>query len=409
MGTAVDSPVTITGCAAITALGDGLAPLERALAENTIGLRPCARFAGKNYQTNIVGAVPDEIRAAAGDTPAFFLADRVIRQLRPQATGRVGLVLSTTKADITALERGTDHRHILPGLLAADLANANDITGPVRCVSVACVSGLLAIQTGAELLQRGVADSVIVAGVDLLSHFVLAGFTSLKSLDPAGCRPFDKDRVGLSLGEGAGAILLGRARPPGVPLLTDGSAFRPYQVTGWGSSNDANHLTGPSRDGSGLALAMQRALQKAGLQPSDVDYVHAHGTGTLYNDSMEALALRWVFGEKVPPFSSSKGTLGHTLGAAGILETILCVLAMRNGLVPGTPGLRAPAADIPDSIQAAPRAAVLRRVLKINAGFGGTNAALVLETAGTARPPGAPIVAFKTETNGAPDGHALPA
>jgi 3-oxoacyl-(acyl-carrier-protein) synthase len=378
----VDSTVTITACAAVTALGDGLAPLERALADNATALRSCARFAGNNYQTDVVSAVPDalwdELRRddpARADAPAFLLAHRVIRQLRPHATGRVGLVLSTTKADITALERlhagqpcsDAARRHLLPGQLAADLAAANNMRGPVRCISVACVSGLLAIQTAAEMLQRAEADAVIVAGVDLLSHFVLAGFTALKSLDPDGCRPFDKDRTGLSLGEGAAAVLLVR-----------GSGMT---VAGWGSSNDANHLTGPSRDGSGLALAMQRALKKAGVQPGEADFVHAHGTGTLYNDSMEALALRLVFGDNIPPFSSSKGLFGHTLGAAGVLETILCVLAVRAGIAPGTPRLRVAGADIPASIQLAPRrGATLRTIVKINAGFGGTNAALVLRS-----------------------------
>lgn len=379
----MDSPVIIAGCAAITALGDGLPPLERALAHNTGGLRPCARFSDRNYQTDVVGAVPDELWSQlreetpdCADAPAFLLANHVIRQLRPEVAGQLGLVLSTTKADIAALERlqsgqpcsDAARRHILPGQLAADLAAANDICGPVRCVSVACVSGLLAIQLGAELLQRGEAGAVIVAGVDLLSHFVLAGFTALKSLDPDGCRPFDKDRVGLSLGEGAGAILLTRG---GNGLV----------VAGWGSSNDANHLTGPSRDGYGLALAMQRALKKAGLQPGNVDFVHAHGTGTLYNDSMEALALRLVFGDNMPPFSSSKGLFGHTLGAAGILETILCVLAARAGIAPGTSRLRVAGEDIPVSVQLAPRRdAMLRTIVKINAGFGGTNAALVLRS-----------------------------
>jgi 3-oxoacyl-(acyl-carrier-protein) synthase len=382
MGKPVDSTVTITACAAVTALGDGLAPLERALADNATALRSCARFAGNNYQTDVVSAVPDalwdELRRddpARADAPAFLLAHRVIRQLRPHATGRVGLVLSTTKADITALERlhagqpcsDAARRHLLPGQLAADLAAANNMRGPVRCISVACVSGLLAIQTAAEMLQRAEADAVIVAGVDLLSHFVLAGFTALKSLDPDGCRPFDKDRTGLSLGEGAAAVLLVR-----------GSGMT---VAGWGSSNDANHLTGPSRDGSGLALAMQRALKKAGVQPGEADFVHAHGTGTLYNDSMEALALRLVFGDNIPPFSSSKGLFGHTLGAAGVLETILCVLAVRAGIAPGTPRLRVAGADIPASIQLAPRrGATLRTIVKINAGFGGTNAALVLRS-----------------------------
>lgn len=401
----MDSPVTIAACAAITALGDGLPPLERALVHNTGGLRPCARFSGRNYQTDVVGAVPDELwnqlrEETPGYTnaPAFLLANHVLRQLRRNVTGRLGLVLSTTKADILALERvqagqpcsEAARRHILPGQLAADLAAANDIRGPVRCVSVACVSGLLALQTGAELLLHNAADAVIVVGVDLLSHFVLAGFTALKSLDPDGCRPFDKDRVGLSLGEGAGAILLTHGVVASVSdaavdvFPAAGTAATtpnlPLCIAGWGSSNDANHLTGPSRDGSGLALAMERALRKAGRTPGEVDYVHAHGTGTLYNDTMEALALRRIFGERIPPFSSSKGMLGHTLGAAGILETILCVLAAQTDTVPGTPRLRTPAADMPASLQLTPQRGVkLRTLLKINAGFGGTNAALMLE------------------------------
>ena len=378
----MDSQITITACAAVTALGDGLAPLEQALVNNTSALGPCNRFTGKNYQTNIVGAVPnalwEELRQAEtdyADAPAFLLAHRVIRQLRPHAAGRIGFVLSTTKADITALERvqagqpcsEVARRHIFPGQLAADLATANNITGPIRCVSVACISGLLAIQTGAEMLRRREADAVIVAGVDLLSHFVLAGFTALKSLDSEGCHPFDRDRSGLSLGEGAGAVLLARG---------DG-----LTVAGWSSSNDANHLTGPSRDGSGLALAIQRALKKAGVQPNEVNFVNAHGTGTPYNDSMEARALRLIFGDNIPPFCSSKGLFGHTLGAAGVLETILCVLAARSGVAPGTPRLRVAGADIPTPIQIAPqRIASLRTIVKINAGFGGTNAALVLRS-----------------------------
>lgn len=380
MGKPVDSTVTITACAAVTALGDGLAPLERALADNATALRSCARFAGNNYQTDVVSAVPDalwdELRRddpARADAPAFLLAHRVIRQLRPHATGRVGLVLSTTKADITALERlhagqpcsDAARRHLLPGQLAADLAAANNMRGPVRCISVACVSGLLAIQTAAEMLQRAEADAVIVAGVDLLSHFVLAGFTALKSLDPDGCRPFDKDRTGLSLGEGAAAVLLVR-----------GSGMT---VAGWGSSNDANHLTGPSRDGSGLVLAINRALQRAAVATGGIDYLHAHGTGTLYNDNMESLALRTVFGKNVPPCSSSKGIFGHTLGAAGVLETILCLLAARSNTLPGTPRLLERDPVAPQSMLLRPQPATrLRCMLKINSGFGGANAALVL-------------------------------
>ena len=219
-------------------------------------------------------------------------------------------------------------RHLQGNLLAADLAAAHGARGPVQCVSVACVSGLIAIQQGAKMIQRGEADAVLVVGVDHLSAFVVAGFTALKAIDPNGCRPFDRDRCGLSPGEAGAAIVLVRAD------LAPQSAIK---IRGWGGSNDANHLTGPSRDGSGLAQAIRRALDSAELPPREIDYVNAHGTGTPYNDAMESLALRTVFGEACPPFSGAKGMFGHTLGAAGVVETILCVLAMQEKLLPGTP------------------------------------------------------------------------
>lgn len=395
MGNALEIPdhaVALTGCGAVSALGLGVMPLARALEANASGLRPCARFEGKGYQSAVCGWVPEEINAQLraenplhAEARALLLAAAALRQAAqdsatpPVLPERRALVLSTTKGDIEALERlaraqpcsAMAKRHLQPALLAEDLAAAFDIRGPVQCVSAACVSGLLALQQGAALIGNGEADVVFVTGVDLISHFVLAGFTSLKSLDPEGCRPFDKARVGLSLGEGAATVVLARrdVAPTAKALLT-----------GWGSSNDANHLTGPSRDGAGLALAISRALAKAGVAPADVGYVNAHGTGTAYNDNMEALALARVFGEGVPPFSSSKGMLGHTLGAAGVLETILCLLALEKQTLPGTPRLGDPDPVAPPSVLREPRRCVgLRRILKVNCGFAGTNAAVVLE------------------------------
>jgi 3-oxoacyl-[acyl-carrier-protein] synthase II len=291
---------------------------------------------------------------------------------------RRGFVLSTTKAGIDGFEAVFEKQSVAPEVsqqaqpacLAEDLARAFNLAGPVQAVSAACVSGLLAIQQGANILLRHEADLVVVAGVDIVSHFVLAGFSTLKSLDPTGCRPFDQARVGLSLGEGAGAVVM--MRQPQAPENV-------IVVSGWGSSNDANHLTGPSRDGSGLALAMARALKRARIRPEQIDYVHLHGTGTPYNDAMESLALRRVFGESTPPFGSSKGSLGHTLGAAGILETILCQTAFEQQVLPGTPRLAQPDPVAPDSILVGPRKAEgLRWILKVSCGFGGTNAAIVL-------------------------------
>ena len=292
--------------------------------------------------------------------------------------GRIGLVLSTTKANIEALERLSDgrpcsetaRRHLQGDLLAADLAQAHGARGPVQCVSVACVSGLVAIQQGAKLIQRGAADAVLVVGVDHLSAFVVAGFTALKAIDPNGCRPFDQDRRGLSPGEAGAAIVLVRGDLMPASAITLG---------GWGCSNDANHMTGPARDGSGLAQAIRSALTMADLPPSGIAYVNAHGTGTPYNDAMESAALRAVFGEAGPPVSGSKGMLGHTLGAAGVVETILCVLAMRERCLPGTPRLGVAAEGSPAGLVLKPRSvARLDHALKLNTGFGGVNGALIL-------------------------------
>ena len=198
----------------------------------------------------------------------------------------------------------------------------------------------------------------------------MAGFSALKAIDPNGCRPYDRDRRGLTPGEAGAALVLVRADRMPRPGVTIG---------GWGGSNDANHLTGPSRDGSGLAQAMRLALAAARLPPGEIDYVNAHGTGTPYNDAMESAALRAVFGESCPPFSGAKGMLGHTLGAAGVVETILCVLAMRERLLPGTPRLNVPAEGVPASCLKQPRPVPrLRHILKLNTGFGGINGALVL-------------------------------
>ncbi len=384
----------LCGFGVVSALGSGLEPLVRAIGANSTGLRVCPAFHGKGYQSTVAGWIPAQTLEALErtaperkDDRVFLLAQEAMRQcttdiefLLPKITPeRQALLLSTTKAGINALETrfhgepcsAEALRHIRADLLTADLAADTGVRGPVQCVSVACISGLLAIEQGASLIQRGLADLVYVVGVDLLSHFVLAGFTSLKSLDPEGCRPFDKARVGLSLGEAGAAAVL---------LREDLAGENAPVVSGWGTSNDANHLTGPSRDGSGLASAISRALGKAACQPADIDYIHLHGTGTPYNDAMESLAVRRVFGEDAPPVGSSKGMLGHTLGAAGVIETILCVLAMQGKMLPGTPRLSSRDPVAPTSVLSGPRPVEkLNRILKVSCWFGGTNSALVLE------------------------------
>lgn len=375
--------VAIAGCGVISAAGGDTAALRAALQNNTSCLRPNERFSAARFQSNLVGSAPID---PATDNPAHQLASRALREavaaaaktLSGISAPRLGLVLSTTKANIEALERLSDgrpcsptaQRHLQADLLAADLAAEFGAQGPVQNISNACVSGLVALMQGAKLIQRGAADAVLVSGVDHLSAFVIGGFTALKAIDPEGCRPFDQNRRGLSPGEAGAAMVLVRAD------LTTPTALK---IAGWGSSNDANHMTGPSRDGAGLAQAIRTALGSAGLLPEQIDYVNVHGTGTPYNDAMESAALRTVFGDAIPPLSGIKGMLGHTLGAAGVVETIGCVLAFQDQFLPGTPRLTTIADGLPNSLVKAPRpAAGLKHILKLNTGFGGVNGALIL-------------------------------
>ncbi|HEY5296426.1 MAG TPA: beta-ketoacyl-[acyl-carrier-protein] synthase family protein [Verrucomicrobiae bacterium] len=378
--------VVIAGCDVISAVGCGLEPLRDALKKNLSGLCANEKFNSARFQSNIVGAVSRDFFGDGSDDPAFQLAAVALNQARESSrhilekipVERIGLVLSTTKANIIALERISENRscsdiarrHLQGNFLAEDLAAEQSARGPVQCVSTACVSGLIAIQQGAKIIERGEADAMFIVGVDCISEFVMAGFTALKALDPNGCRPFDANRCGLSPGEAGAAIILAREN-----FATDST----IKIRGWGGSNDANHLTGPSRDGSGLAQAIRCALASAKLSPQEIDYVNAHGTGTPYNDAMESMALRSVFGGACPPFSGLKGMLGHTLGAAGVLETICCALAMRENFLPGTPRLNTPADGVPASIVRESRAVPkLKHVLKLNTGFGGANGALIL-------------------------------
>jgi len=386
--------VALAGKGVLTAAGLGLSPLQRAVAANTGNLQRRDCLIGKTLQSVIGGFVADEItaqlRAAdpANRASRPFLFAAAAAEQAVADSGRIlgaipaarrGFVLSTTKANIDVFDQLAAgqpvplaaQRQIQPAFLATDLAVRFDCRGPLQCVSAACVSGLLALQQGAACIRRGRADAVLVVGVDVISNFVLSGFNTLKSLDPEGCRPFDLGRVGLSLGEGAAAIVLVRRELAPAPRLL---------LTGCGTSNDANHLTGPSRDGAGLALAIRRALAASCAAPEDIDYLNAHGTGTPYNDNMEALAFRTVFGDHIPPFSGTKGITGHTLGGAGVIETTLCAATLESRLLPGTPRLRERDPVAPESLlETARPAAKLKRILKVNCGFGGTNAALIIE------------------------------
>ena len=294
---------------------------------------------------------------------------------------RIAVVLGTALGGVEELERalapGGRPRHAVDALYdspAHALARRLGARGPVMTVGAACAAGATAIGTGADLLRADVVDVVIAGGYDALCRFVMRGFDALRSLTRERVRPFDKRRSGLLLGEAAALVLMTREGATLGPRLG--------RLLGHASASDGSHIAAPDANGRGLELAARTALDEAGVTAADVDFVSAHGTGTLVNDRIEADVLRRVLGRRASeiPVNSIKASVGHTMGAAAALEAVMCLMAGREGVVPKTLGLEEPdpACEL-DHVIGSPRAARPRISLSTSLGFGGCNAALVLE------------------------------
>ena len=265
--------------------------------------------------------------------------------------------------------------------LAADALGVD--AARLLVVSSACASSTAALVLAASAIRRGEIECALVVGCDVVSEFVLSGFASLMAVDPDGAHPFDADRRGVAIGEAVAVALLmrrDRAEREGRPGLG--------VVAGWGLTCDANHLTGPSRDGAPLADAIGEALSMASCSPDKVGAICAHGTGTAYNDQMETLAFKRAFGETPRPAFSVKGGMGHTMGAAGLAEYLLSLEFLRRGRVPPTVGLRRVSEEAQGWVSSDSGAVdSSAAMLTTNSGFGGTNAAVVLSLAPLARNP----------------------
>jgi 3-oxoacyl-[acyl-carrier-protein] synthase II len=313
------------------------------------------------------------LRAAADD-----LLARATLTAEP---ARLAVVLGTALGGVEELERALESA---PGPRAAAnalydspaeaLARHLGADGAVLTVSTACASGATALGVGADLLADDAADLVVAGGYDILCRFVMRGFDALRSLTRERVRPFDRRRSGLLLGEAAGLVLLARERDVRGRL---------GRLLGHASSGDGSHVAAPDPEGRGLEHALRGAMAAAGVGAADVDFVSAHGTGTVLNDRIETAVLKRVLGPRAyaVPVNSIKGGLGHTMGAAATLEAIMCLLAARDGVVPSTLGYEEPdpACDL-DYVPRAPRHLRRPRVaVSTSLGFGGCNAALILE------------------------------
>lgn len=369
-------PVYIVGAGALTAIGENLDDTWRHLLNGRCGIGPVTHFDTAEYGCGLCASIRD-----MEPGPCRSRMDVILERLfsDPPFTPRESvLITATTKAGIDVLENLSQSGNVggdefLPTVIADSLAKRLGLEGCRFNVSAACASSTIALSRGAGLIRTGLAESVLVCGFDMVTEFVFSGFSALKILDPRPCRPFDGERRGLSLGEGAAYVLLmnpSRADEVNAPVL--GS------IDGWGIAMDAAHITAPAKDGRGLTCAVRKALAMAGLAPEEIAAINAHGTGTVYNDRMELTAFSRIFEKQPVNIHSVKGAVGHTLGAAGIIDVVLTLKSLDCHVLPPTTGLRSPDEGAVGHLFSTPLPLVGDYVLSTNSGFGGINAAVII-------------------------------
>lgn len=325
-------------------------------------------------------------QAAAIKAARAAIADAGIDPAAPDT----GFVLSTIKGEVERI----DSEDVSLAKTAADVAAALGVTTQPLVVSNACISGLAALVQGMRMIRAGQYRKVIVCGAEIQSPFIVTGFQSLKALSLKPCRPFDAAREGLNLGEAAAAVVLSdcddmalcdydgaeRRRGAGgiAPQFVE-DKMAPWTLVQGAIRNDANHISGPSRTGEGSFNALQAVLPH--VKKEDLAFVNVHGTATLYNDEMEAIALQRA-GLLDVPINSMKGVFGHTMGAAGLLESILSMQALEEGIVLPTRGFETLGVSAPVSVSAHERKAQGNAFIKLLSGFGGVNGALLFRKGG---------------------------
>ena len=300
---------------------------------------------------------------------------------------RTGLISATTVGGMDRSENfykeflGNQKKGHLIDIVNHDCGDSTEriadflgLTGFMTTISTACSSSANSIMFGAQLIKAGYIDRVIAGGTDSVTKFTLNGFNTLMILDKNGCRPFDENRAGLTLGEGAAYLVM-----ESEEVIKSRNNQVIAELTGYGNANDAYHQTASSPEGTGAWLAMDKALLHSGLNPEDIDYVNVHGTGTQNNDLSEGIALQKIFGTNMPPFSSTKSYTGHTLGAAGAVEAVISVMSINRGIL--FPNLRfeTPMKELSISpINKVIKEVNVRNILTNSFGFGGNNSTLII-------------------------------
>jgi len=368
--------VWITDAVTVTPFGEGVLQLWRALFDAKSVIRPVSRFPVKNYHAGIAACIED-LTAPGDRSMGHVLMQRLLSHLDaiPQDTL---LITATTKSGVDNLEkirRGqpAEPRDVMISAMNEEIHRKLRLTGKGISISAACASSTVAIAQGAGMIASGWADAVLVCCMDLVTEFVFSGFSALQALSAEPCRPFDRGRSGLSLGEGAAALLLmsaERAKREARPNLAT--------LHGWGAASDASHITAPDRAGRGLQQAVNKAMQMAECGADKIAGISAHGTGTVYNDQMELKVFNYIFKDYPIPIYSIKGAIGHTLGAAGGIELAVGIQSLSEQTIPPTIGFSNPERGAEERVRSEPADISGDYLLTTNSGFGGINAAIIL-------------------------------
>src|SRR5688572_27563590 len=405
--------VVVTGMGAITPVGLDVTATWKSVTSGVSGVGPITLFDAGDYRTQIAAEVSDWDSSAHFDAKELRRLDRFSEFFivaARQAIAHAGLEFTTDEdlasragvmvgagfggmgafiEEITTLvERGPDRvsptgvPRIIPNMAAGLVSIEHNLTGPVSCVVTACSASANAIGDAAEIIRRGAADVMVAGGAEAsITTFGIATFAQARAMstrndDPQGAsRPFDADRDGFVMGEGGGVLILEsleHARARGAEIYAE--------VTGYGMSADAYHITLPKPGGTGAAKAMKAALEDARLDPSDIGYINAHGTSTPANDSTETAAIKIAMGDAAYgiPVSSTKSMTGHILGGAGAVEAIIAIEAMRHGVLPPTINYTTPDPECDlDYVPNEAREAEMHHVMSNSFGFGGHNATLI--------------------------------
>lgn len=391
----------VTGCGALSPIGNSASAFWECLLAGRSGLGPIRSFDTTGLSVTTAGEVKDfrpqdrltadEIRRLPRiEQFALFAAREALEDARLDLNAidrsHAGVILGTSLGGMLI---GEEYQRLRGGefttrrlfdfpyyATATGLARALGVRGPTVSPSIACASGTQVVGMALEFIRAGHGDVFIVGGAETICDFAVNGFNCLRATTSETVRPFDARRAGLLLGEGAAILVIEErehAHARGVRI--------DVEVIGAGLAGDATHMTAPARDGAGAARAMRMALADASVTPSEVAFISAHGTGTVYNDAMEMAAITAVFSEAAGriPVNSIKGSIGHTLAAAGSFEAIMCAEILRTGLIPPTVNCEQldPACQL-DVVVGTPRRCAVGTVLSTSSAFAGNNAAIVL-------------------------------